>query len=73
MPAGPEQLFTVGSEAGFSRWVDGFRARAQARGIRANVLAAAFADVAYDPSVIEKDRNQAELVKPIWEYVDKTE
>lgn len=71
MPAGPEQLFTVGSEAGFSRWVDGFRARAQARGIRANVLAAAFADVAYDPSVIEKDRNQGEFVKPIWEYLDK--
>ncbi len=71
MPAGPEQLVTVGSEAGFDRWVNDFVGRAAARGIDPDVLRSAFAGVTYDPTVIEKDRNQGEFVRPIWDYLDK--
>lgn len=71
MPAGPEQLITVGSAAGFTVWVNDFIGRAAAQGIDSGVLRAAFAGVTYDPSVIEKDRNQGEFVKPIWDYLDK--
>ncbi|MBS0564389.1 MAG: lytic murein transglycosylase [Proteobacteria bacterium] len=71
MTDGPEHIFTAGSEAGFEHWLDGFRARARAHGISAAVIRAAFAHVAYDPAVIEKDRNQGEFVKPIWEYLDR--
>ena len=71
MTPGPEQLLTVGSQAGFQTWVQDFMGRAAARGIRADVLQAAFAGIAYDPYVIEKDRNQGEFVKPIWDYLDK--
>ena len=71
MPTGPEQLITVGSEAGFAAWVESFRPRALARGISEGVFDRAFKGAAYDPYVIEKDRNQGEFVKPIWEYLDK--
>lgn len=71
MPTGPETLVTVGSEAGFDAWVQDFIGRAAARGIRRDVLQAAFAGLAYDPDVIGKDRNQGEFVKTIWDYLDK--
>jgi membrane-bound lytic murein transglycosylase B len=71
MPAGPEQLVTVGSEAGFQAWVAGFRPRALAQGISEDTFDRAFRGAAYDPYVVEKDRNQGEFVKPIWEYLDK--
>ncbi len=71
MPTGPETLLTVGSEAGFDAWAQDFIGRAAARGIRRDVLQAAFASLAYDPGVIVKDRNQGEFVKTIWDYLDK--
>lgn len=71
MPTGPEQLITVGSEAGFAAWVGNFRPRALARGISEDVFDRAFRGAAYDPYVVEKDRNQGEFVKPIWDYLDK--
>ncbi|WP_420712605.1 lytic murein transglycosylase [Frigidibacter sp. RF13] len=71
MSTGPEALITVGSEAGFDRWVEGFRPRALARGISEKLFERAFRGVTYDPYVVEKDRNQGEFVKPIWEYLDK--
>ncbi len=71
MTTGPEQLILAGSAAGFQGWIAGFRDRALAHGIRADVFDAAFQGVAYDPEVIDKDRHQGEFVKPIWDYLDK--
>lgn len=68
---GPERLITVGSQAGFQDWIEGFRPRALAQGISEVTFEAAFRGVAFDPEVIEKDRNQSEFVKPIWDYLDK--
>ena len=61
----------IGSPAGFDAWVQGFAARAQAAGISVRTLDRAFRGVRYNADVIEKDRNQSEFVKPIWEYLDR--
>ncbi len=58
------------SNIAFSRWIDGFRARARAEGIRDSVFDAAFQGVRYNTEVIQKDRNQSEFTKQIWEYLD---
>ena len=52
------------------RWIDGFRKRARAAGIRDSIFNAAFEGVRYNSSVIQKDRNQSEFTKQIWEYLD---
>ncbi|MCV6592648.1 MAG: lytic murein transglycosylase [Silicimonas sp.] len=58
------------TNAGFQRWISGFRRRARAAGIRDSVFDAAFRGVRFDPAIIEKDRNQSEFTKQIWEYLD---
>lgn len=61
---------SASTRAEFDRWVTGFRSRAQAQGIRPAVLDRAFAGIGYDPSVIERDRNQSEFKRAIWDYLD---
>jgi membrane-bound lytic murein transglycosylase B len=68
---GPETIHLAGSEAGFEAWVEGFRPRALNAGISAQTFDRAFRGVRYNPEIIERDRNQAEFVKPIWEYLDR--
>ena len=58
------------SNLAFQRWIDGFRGRARAAGIRDSVFNAAFQGVRYDTDVIRRDRNQSEFTKQIWEYLD---
>jgi len=57
------------AKAGFDTWVAGFKLRAQAEGIRANTLDAAFRGVTFDEDVIKRDRNQSEFSKTIWQYL----
>ncbi|WP_370541693.1 lytic murein transglycosylase [Actibacterium sp. 188UL27-1] len=58
------------SDAGFQRWIQAFRARAQAQGISEGVFQQAFRDVHYDAKIVELDRNQSEFTKTIWDYLD---
>lgn len=58
------------SNQGLQRWIRGYRGRALARGIRGEVFDTAFRGVEYNPDVIQKDRNQSEYTKQIWEYLD---
>ncbi|MEL7114239.1 MAG: lytic murein transglycosylase [Pseudomonadota bacterium] len=53
----------------FSRWVDSFRRRALAQGIRADVFDTAFRTVRYNPDIVARDRNQSEFTKQIWDYL----
>jgi membrane-bound lytic murein transglycosylase B len=54
----------------FAEWLDGVRAEALARGIRADVVDDAFADVTEPvPVIIERDRTQAETVLSIEAYL----
>lgn len=56
--------------ARFQLWIDAFQARARAKGVRQDILDQAFAGVTYDAKVIERDRNQSEFSKAIWDYLD---
>ncbi|WP_333712026.1 lytic murein transglycosylase [Yoonia sp.] len=60
---------TAAQADGFQRWIAGFRGRARAAGITDRTLDAAFADVRYLPDSIERDRNQAEFVRPLADYM----
>ena len=63
-PAAPAQ------PADFQSWKRGFRARALAEGIRADVFDAAFRGVGVNARVLELDAYQPEFSRPIWEYLD---
>ncbi|QYZ69247.1 lytic murein transglycosylase [Neotabrizicola shimadae] len=52
-------------------WVQGFRPKALAAGITPEVFDAALAGVAPDPRVLERDYNQTEFTKTIWDYLDR--
>jgi len=58
------------SNSSFKRWVAEFRKRALAQGIRSDVFDRAFRGVSYNASIVDKDRNQSEFTKQIWEYLD---
>ncbi|MEM9971418.1 MAG: lytic murein transglycosylase [Pseudomonadota bacterium] len=71
-PAGGGSVLKQAQSANiaFQRWIDGFRTRARAAGIRDRVFDAAFQGVRYNTGVIRRDRNQSEFTKQIWEYLD---
>ena len=58
------------SNAGLQNWISSFRARALSAGINSRTFDRAFQGVQYDAKVIERDRNQSEFTKTIWEYLD---
>ena len=62
-------IVKVAGNARFDRWVGTFRGRALAQGISAQTYERAFAGVSYDPDVIERDRNQSEFTKTLWDYL----
>jgi len=66
LPAGAAQ-----ADAGFQRWVAGFRNVAAQSGISNTTFDRAFRNVkAPDPEVLEKARYQPEFVAPVWDYFD---
>lgn len=54
---------------GFAVWVNNFRGRALAAGITAQTFGRAFNGAQYLPDSIERDRNQAEFVRPLSDYM----
>jgi membrane-bound lytic murein transglycosylase B len=56
---------------GFAAWREGFRTRALAEGIRADVFDTAFAGVGVSQTVLERDAYQPEFRRQIWEYLDR--
>ena len=60
----------VSDDVALARWVAQFRQRALAAGISATSFDAAMGDVRYLKKVIERDRNQFEFSKTIWDYLD---
>ncbi len=68
--SGTEVTAAAPSDAGFDRWLAGFRDRALAQGIRAEVLDAAFGGIRPDADVVALDRNQSEFTRQIWDYLD---
>ncbi len=66
---GPEPGMSPVPNAGFDAWVDGFRARAAARGIPDATISTAFRGAGYLPGVIERDRNQTEFTRTLEDYL----
>jgi membrane-bound lytic murein transglycosylase B len=67
---GLEVTMPATANLGFDRWIAGFRARAMAEGIRTEVLDTAFTGIRYNADVIDRDRNQSEFTRQIWDYLD---
>ena len=57
------------SAQGFANWINAFRPRARAAGISDATFTAAFDGAAYLPDSIRRDRNQAEFVTPLSDYM----
>jgi membrane-bound lytic murein transglycosylase B len=55
---------------GFNAWISGFRNRATRQGISTATFDAAFDGIIYNTTVIERDRNQSEFTKSLWDYLD---
>lgn len=64
------EIVEMGTQAGLETWVAGFRTRALEAGIPAATFDAALRGVAFNPKVVERDRNQNEFTKTIWDYLD---
>ena len=64
------QVQAQSANVAFTRWIDRFRSRARSEGIRDQVFDRAFQGVRYNADVIQRDRNQSEFTKQIWEYLD---
>jgi membrane-bound lytic murein transglycosylase B len=59
------------ADAGFQRWIAGFRATATQSGISKSTYDRAFRGITDpDPEVIEKARYQPEFTAPVWDYFD---
>ena len=54
----------------FNDWLQGFRAEAQAAGIRAEIIDDAFSTVKLNERVFELNDNQPEFSRNIWDYLD---
>lgn len=59
------------ADAGFQRWIAGFRGTAAQSGITGATFDRAFRNVRdVDPEVLEKARYQPEFTAPVWDYFD---
>ncbi len=69
LSSGPGPGMSPVPDAGYDAWVQGFRARAAARGIPGSTLDAAFRGAGFLPGVIERDRNQTEFTRTLEDYL----
>jgi membrane-bound lytic murein transglycosylase B len=69
---GTSDVGTADEAIPFDQWVEQMWPLAKARGVTRKVFDAAFKGVKPDPRVEKADSNQAEFVKPIWDYLDRS-
>jgi membrane-bound lytic murein transglycosylase B len=62
-------IWPAQADEAFSEWVKSFRADAAAQGTSEKTLDAALNGLRPDPEILEAQNNQAEFVKPIWDYL----
>jgi membrane-bound lytic murein transglycosylase B len=60
----------MGTQAGFDAWLTAFAHRAVAAGIPQTVYGPALTGLTFDKAIINRDRNQSEFTKTIWDYLD---
>lgn len=65
-----ERVRNVAANLDFATWMEAFRRRAVAAGLREDVLDRALAGVEVNTDVLQRDRNQGEFNRAIWDYLD---
>ena len=65
-----EAAVTSTNSAGFRTWLDEFARKAETQGVKRDTIRQAFSGITYDARVVERDRNQSEFTKTIWDYLD---
>ena len=70
LPAGAQIATGERSNTGLQEWIAVFRPKAIVAGIEADVFDTAMANVSYAPKVVERDRNQSEFTRTIWNYLE---
>lgn len=63
--------FTPSGDSEFDAWRADFAERAAAAGRDRRVVQSLLEGVSPEPRVIQNDRNQAEFVRPVWDYIDR--
>ena len=66
----PMMAVRPGQDADLQGWIATFRHRAVAEGIAPETYDRAMSGLRYDTAVVERDRNQSEFTKSIWDYLD---
>jgi membrane-bound lytic murein transglycosylase B len=61
---------TMGTQSRLDAWISEFRPRALAADVPAATFDAAMRGVEFNAKVVERDRNQNEFTKTIWDYLD---
>lgn len=67
VPEGTQARIT---DAGFQAWIDGFRGRARSAGINDATFDDAFRGISLNETVLDRDRNQSEFSRALWDYLD---
>ena len=67
----PPPVVPIASPPPFDQWIAGLRAEALARGIREDVVEAAFADIQPVEQILERDRTQTEFVLDLDAYLKR--
>ena len=63
--------FASSGDAAFDAWRAGFAQRAVAAGRNPQVVQRMLGGLRPDPRVVSNDQNQAEFVRPVWEYITR--
>ncbi|MDP4034206.1 MAG: lytic murein transglycosylase, partial [Pseudorhodobacter sp.] len=64
------EMKAIGTGQGFADWLTAFRPRALEAGIPPDVLERGLAQARFNTKIVERDRNQNEFTKTIWDYLD---
>ncbi|MFV1599386.1 MULTISPECIES: lytic murein transglycosylase [unclassified Phaeobacter] len=69
--AAEQPSVSAAKQRAFQAWITAFHPRARAEGLSQATLDRAFADVSFDPDIVQRDGNQSEFVTPIWTYLER--
>lgn len=67
----PLAPFATSGDAVFDAWRDQFATKAVAAGVKRDVVVQMLAGLTPEPRVVASDQNQAEFVRPVWDYIDR--
>jgi len=63
--------FVSSGDASFDAWRASFAARAIASGRSSAVVSRVLTGLSPDPQIVTLDQNQAEFVRPVWDYIER--